>query len=301
MLETSSQPWLSGHLAINCGLRSPDCDTVVTDVVRPFVQRQKSSGTVSQWFFVRYGERGNHLRLRLRPTTRAARARLVHELVAYTRARGITRVDWVEYRPEVERYGGPRAIAVAEEFFHHSSEAAASLIDHVGELPGSARLGRAMACMLLIASAFCDRAAWAARFLRTYARSYLRSLGAAGSRLAMIEARFDKGFSIQEQALGTIVHELWASSRSGAPIAEGLDLFRVSLIETRRKFQALADAEQVVMWNRVPLHYRAAAAGVVPSYLHMMSNRLGLTIPEESYLAHVVALALERDGHFNGN
>jgi hypothetical protein len=27
---------------------------------------------------------------------------------------------------------------------------------------------------------------------------------------------------------------------------------------------------------------------VVPSYLHMTSNRLGLTIAEESYLAHLI-------------
>ncbi|MFG2224534.1 lantibiotic dehydratase [Streptomyces sp. NPDC048644] len=81
---------------------------------------------VDRWFFLRYQDaEGPHLRLRFHaPPAVLARdlLPLLHERAAALHTGGLTgRVVWDSYDPELERYGGPDAMAAAERVFHADS------------------------------------------------------------------------------------------------------------------------------------------------------------------------------------
>src|SRR5262249_39737372 len=102
-------------------------DQVLRDVVRPVTAAALDSGAADRWFFVRYGDPDWHLRLRVhgRPT------RLHGEVLPALQATAaplledgrLWRVQLDTYEREVERYGGPGGVVLAERLFHADSEA----------------------------------------------------------------------------------------------------------------------------------------------------------------------------------
>lgn len=83
---------------------------------------------VDRWFFIRYRDPDDHLRLRFHGTPEVLAAELLPRL---NRWAGALRADRLirgcalgTYDPELERYGGPQAIAAAERVFHADSLAA---------------------------------------------------------------------------------------------------------------------------------------------------------------------------------
>ena len=96
----------------------------------PVVEQQRSLGHIDRWFFVRYADPSWHLRLRVHgapetlwSTVRAALQPVLDELVA---DHGVHRITYDTYRRELERYGGPAGMAVAEQIFHADSTVAAA-------------------------------------------------------------------------------------------------------------------------------------------------------------------------------
>src|SRR5262249_22435572 len=98
------------------------------------------AGKVDRWFFVRYGEPQWHLRVRLH-----GQPRVLHELLpdllaaAEGTASGsglVWRSQVDTYEREVERFGGPLGIELAERAFHLDSEAVLHLLERLGDDPG---------------------------------------------------------------------------------------------------------------------------------------------------------------------
>ncbi|MFI6845071.1 lantibiotic dehydratase [Kitasatospora sp. NBC_00085] len=81
---------------------------------------------VKRWFFVRYRDPAPHLRLRLYAGEPEQAGQLLPALGVWAeelRTAGLSgRMTLDTYDPEVERYGGPEAVALAEEVFQADSE-----------------------------------------------------------------------------------------------------------------------------------------------------------------------------------
>jgi len=96
------------------------------------VREALKSGAADRWFFIRYGDPDWHLRLRLH----GPRARLAGEVLPALHAAlepglgdgRLWRIQLDTYEREVERYGGPEGILLAEEAFHADSEAALEIL-----------------------------------------------------------------------------------------------------------------------------------------------------------------------------
>lgn len=105
----------------------------VDRALRDAVPELVSLRAVDRWFFVRYGDPGWHLRLRLH----GAPARLAGELLPALEAalerllatRRIVRAALDTYTPEVDRYGGPLGLELAEKLFQVDSEAVLAALD----------------------------------------------------------------------------------------------------------------------------------------------------------------------------
>lgn len=90
---------------------------------------------ITRWFFVRYGDPSFHLRLRLlvRAGRSAAEAfeRLSSLLTPAWSSGRIWKLQLDTYQREVERYGGPAAIELAEELFCVDSQASLALLERL--------------------------------------------------------------------------------------------------------------------------------------------------------------------------
>ena len=107
-------------------------DRVLREIVGPLVREMVDSGVADRWFFIRYGDPDWHLRLRFH----GARKRLGEALSALNDALGplladgrVWKVQLDTYEREVERYGGPEGIALAERIFQVDSEAVLEILE----------------------------------------------------------------------------------------------------------------------------------------------------------------------------
>ena len=101
----------------------------------PFVRLLTSHNAVGTWFFVRYSDPDHHIRLRFRANADIVLQRLVPQFAAWAqllqKAGILQRYVIDSYDREIERYGGLRAIAIAEMVFSAESSTDVQLIELV--------------------------------------------------------------------------------------------------------------------------------------------------------------------------
>jgi thiopeptide-type bacteriocin biosynthesis protein len=119
--------WLSTKLYVS----ATGLDQVLQEVAGPVVEAALRTGAVDRWFFVRYGDPDWHLRLRWHGEPARLQAEVFPALqtaVAPLLENGrIWRMQLDTYEREVERYGGPEGVLLAEQLFHADSEAVLAL------------------------------------------------------------------------------------------------------------------------------------------------------------------------------
>ncbi|MDB4950868.1 MAG: lantibiotic biosynthesis protein [Gemmatimonadetes bacterium] len=301
--------WLSEYLFLRENIYGGDCDAIVRDAVEPFVRACAERGWADRWFFIRYSERGFHVRLRfhgerdvlereVRPALRRHLAALYPDLQeGYPEpigsgGEGVTHVAEAVYEPETERYGGPDGVLLAEELFHRSSEAALALLARVHPTERSGRLGKGLLAMVVLVHAFHPERTAAAEFARQYGINYLRSMVPDDERRSAWLDAFGSGFEQQAGNLTAYVDEAWERLATGEELSEALDRWRDDLAEVRVRFRELFDAGRLLREGGAIDTWEFAVAAIVPSYVHMMNNRLGVSIQEESYLAYLIHRAL---------
>lgn len=121
--------------ALHCFLEGPTehVDAFLRDVVGPLLTGLRDDAALTDWFFIRYAEGGPHLRVRMRGASQATVDVVAAALATSIRASGSAHgeVRHPAYEPETERYGGPAAIAVAEDIFCRSTDLALAILTSV--------------------------------------------------------------------------------------------------------------------------------------------------------------------------
>lgn len=107
-------------------------ERVLTTTVPEVLAWARGTGELKRWFFIRYDEQGHHLRLRFQGPPAWLREQLFPKLEAAVRpwvdAKIVSRLVIDTYRREVERYGGPHSMPLAEAWFEAASDEALELI-----------------------------------------------------------------------------------------------------------------------------------------------------------------------------
>ena len=100
-----------------------------------FAQFAVAAGLAHEWFFVRYADPDPHVRLRLRGAPEVLLCRLLPQLTAWALELldddRLLRFSFDTYEREVERYGGPQAMALAESVFAVDSATSATVLGEV--------------------------------------------------------------------------------------------------------------------------------------------------------------------------
>lgn len=112
-------------------------DAILLEVIRPLAATLRTRGLVDNWFFVRYADPDNHLRVRWHLPQPGRLGEVVHLVAEYlgphSGDHAIWKVQTDTYRRELVRYGG-RTIAASERLFGYQSEA---LLDHLAYVAGT--------------------------------------------------------------------------------------------------------------------------------------------------------------------
>lgn len=315
--RADGREWLSVYLFFDGWIYTPDCDRVIIDVVEPFVRLCQERGWILQHFFIRYSEFGPHVRLRLLGMPDVLAGEVWPALVEHVRAHNpqvqidarpenpglaqreegkpvrVTHLARVEYEPETDRYGGPDALLVSERAFEVSSDAAYALIAKMGT-ERSSRLGKGLLGTVILIHLFTDSREAGSAFTQMYSTNYLRAVAREeDGRETLLEA-FDQGFSSQAETLMEYVDAIWEAMDDGDSLSDTLDAYADGMRGIREELRALHEQGRVQAGGQTAQEWTRAWQALLPSYLHMMNNRLGITIQEESYLGYLVTRALGR-------
>ncbi|MEO1052659.1 MAG: thiopeptide-type bacteriocin biosynthesis protein [Bacteroidota bacterium] len=158
----NSNTWLAAYLYY-----SEPWEGLLSNAVKPFVEDTFKNDLAEQFFFIRYWEKGPHIRLRFKGSEQqlaALKPKLTAHFEQYYKDFPSDRDDneyirnlpeehkwfpnnstqFIPYEPEVDRYGGARSILIAEEQFEASSKAILDVISESDEWGYDRALGVAI-------------------------------------------------------------------------------------------------------------------------------------------------------------
>jgi len=276
--------WMSFH--VFC---STDRDALLMQVVRPVVAMLRAEGVADRFFFIRYPEGGEHVRLRLRIAAEIDTVPAVDRAFALLRARCTeflrTLVGapsaWIDVVPaifelEVERYGGPRFFPCALSFFALSSMEALRFVAQWGGEPRARQLveilGRLAGQAIGMAHTVAEL-----RGLADYVVQWR-------PRMASIVARADQLFESRGAALTPRVRDVLVAAAAAQVTSGKPGSPEAHVVHGRYLAAALEGLEGEGRWR------------AMGSQMHMAANRLGLSNPEESYLSGILCRCLDALG-----
>jgi len=127
-LRPPGSEWL--YLKIYCGRDFQN--EILLHRLQEFTDKAISTGTVADWFFVRYADPDDHLRIRFQGVPERILGELMPSLSAWASSliadELCLRFSYETYERELERYGGPEGMAVSENIFCADSRAAVLLV-----------------------------------------------------------------------------------------------------------------------------------------------------------------------------
>ena len=300
--------WLSGHF-----FYAGDLNLLLHDGLLFWVSMLQQRGVIDRFFFIRYAERGPHLRLRVCGPP----SRLITEAVPFLEQQATDflnrhpsvrpanapadwlpndTVQWIAYEPEIQRYGGPTAIQWAELEFQASSEAVAGAIasahwTYHRSLGVAIQLQAAYSFYLLDTPA--ERAEFWAMFSAGWSAHLLTTPGSSslvdGASMVNLFNQFGVLFNRQKTILGPYFDDLWAMLITGNEFDERwymgwLDHLR----QHRYALDTLAGAGQIIVPGQFKPSASTSRQYLLHSYVHMTNNRLGISNYDEGYLGYLM-------------
>jgi thiopeptide-type bacteriocin biosynthesis protein len=302
----SEKTWL--YVRIYCP--SAMSDDVIMELVHPAVSELRAHHLIEQFFFIRYNEGGNHIRLRvygkrhvvLGPVRLylnrqieqffAAHGQVVHgpsdngpdgmddpcwqPWQPYEIRRPMHSFEYDRYLPELSRYGGTYGLRTSERHFEQSSDTVLRVLAHERAGHGS----RHNAALLLMEASLDAFGLSDAEKIEALARQtcyWLRSQWLTIDHVHWFAREYER-LRRQLSALLPIGISPAAQCRSRITWGPVVQQWREEVQEIHREL--------------VDLEYQGLLTTSRPAlllfYIHMLCNRLGITPPNEACLAYLM-------------
>jgi len=120
---------------IYCGTKT--AERILCEVVKPLTDTMLSEGLIGKYFFIRYHDNGNHLRIRFHNAVKTGFwkeviDRLQVEMQPFLENHTVSNIQFETYQREIERYGFD-TMEASEDIFYHQS---VSILDFLSLLDG---------------------------------------------------------------------------------------------------------------------------------------------------------------------
>jgi thiopeptide-type bacteriocin biosynthesis protein len=324
-MSSTNGTWLGAHLYY-----AEPWEKFLVEAVHPFVVEVVSKKLAEQFFFIRYWERGPHIRLRLK----GERYALEHELKPWLESffleyfhRCPSRRDevknrdnlpsdrsWypnnsiqsVRYEPEIDRYGGSESIVIAERQFELSSRAALCLFNEYPDWDYDRALGSAIQLHLAFAYAVGMSLNEARLFYSQVFGSWFRLFLAppdpdVQSQPELILKAFEESFDKQKPVLAPFHQALWNALNEKANFEK--EWMNTWIKEMKTIGSQLKECQESRHLS-FPAGLKADPHVFVPesnqalwfileSYVHMTNNRLGILNRDEAFLGYLISRCLD--------
>lgn len=245
---TTATSWLAAHIYYPEPL-----DVFLLKAVEPFIRIVLENRWADQYFYIRYWERGPHIRLRFQGhpgvLENLIKPRLEEHFYRFFQEHPLRReepeqkgdlpeeqrwypnmsVQYIAYEPESERYGGSHGVRIAERQFQLSSDAALAVMGESDPWDYDRALGAAIQMHLGFAFALGMDLPEAHQFYAHiyhswFFRSYADFQKIPGPELEQrrfsAQQAFEKTFLLQKSALVNFHRMIWEAFSEGALFEE---------------------------------------------------------------------------------
>jgi hypothetical protein len=305
----------------------------LSKAVKPFVKEVMKKDWAEQFFFIRYWEKGPHIRLRFKTSPELAehylKPALNKHFESYFEGFPSERqepkwleevpqdqqwfpnnsVQFIAYEPEVDRYGGPQALLVAEEHFQHASQATLEALSQAESWDYETALGTAMKMHLAFVHGFEMNRMQAAKFFEYFFISWFpRAYGYPhhNQPKEVLEQKQKETLELFKQAWGEqreIVQSfaeqmLEALEQEVAFEEDWLNDWVDNLKHTRKALEntfiePFNNAHFSAFLGDTFENKQHDMLQIAQSYIHMINNRLGIMNREEGFLGYLLKEVLK--------
>lgn len=253
--------WL--YLKLYAGV--PTLDRWLQTTLADALERLSASGLAQRWFFLRYNDPEMHVRLRVHGEPRRLEAEVwpvLREACAASLEAGEGwRLQLDTYEREVERYGGPAGVELAEELFTADSEAVLHILR---AYPGDEGGGMRWRLALKGLDALLEDLGLSLDEKATVAQRVRDAFGAEFHVDKAFEEQLSQRYRRESKVLEALLR---ASPQAESPWQPGLAAFH------RRGERLRPVAERLRLAEREG-HLTLPVQRLVDSYLHMHVNRM---------------------------
>ncbi len=328
-MNGADQTWLAAYL-----FYAEPWEALLIKGVQPFARYVMEKNLADQFFFIRFWERGPHIRLRFKGEKKCLDLKVKPQLGSHFRSYFKVKpsyrkepeqmkqlpedqqwfpnnsVQFIPYEPEIERYGGPTGILVAEKQFEVSSNSVLAIIKESEQWDYDRALGAAIQLHLGFAfsmgmdlketAAFYSRIA-ALWFSRAYRYEENISPEELKKRRDTTTKAFEDNFSQQKPVLVPYFKTLWKAFTENVEFEqEWLNQWITDMAAIREQLKDAQTRGELVFPPRfklqpledIPEPYQQLWA-ILESYVHMTNNRLGILNRDEAFLGYLIKESLK--------
>lgn len=325
----TNHTWLAAYLYYG-----EPWEPFLIETVKPFVDKIMENQWAHQFFFIRYWERGPHIRLRFKGNAETMEKQVKpqlddHFLKSFREHPGKREtpeyvetlppeqqwfpnnsVQYIDYEPEVERYGGPTGILIAENQFQASSRTVFSVIEESGDWDYDRALGAAIQLHLGFAFAMGMDLVETGEFFTQISQTWFsRAYGYTPDtpkdeikeRQEITLKAFEENFQRQKTTLVPYHQTLWSAFTEEAEFEqEWLNRWLAHMTSVKNELLTAQEQNALVIpqWfkpepGRKTPEDRQHLWPILESYIHMTNNRLGILNRDEAYLGYLIKESLK--------
>jgi thiopeptide-type bacteriocin biosynthesis protein len=276
------QKWLSIHLFYSGSL-----NLFIEKAIKPFIELNQEF--IFSWFFIRYTENGQHIRLRL-----LADKKNVVDLVKkgnfsfgifftnFPSERLIENennfinnaIQIIDYQPETQRYGGKNGILISEQFFNYASETIFDFINTETDYEATLLIG-------IVMNLYVAQSDFENDSTTLFQSIFNHWLDFNLQHLAIPEAEMIEQFETIYAEQGEMLTEITQSILFQKNEIEGFENWQKYCDETLERLR------QTELTKPIP--------DILASYIHLNNNRLGISNFDESLMAYLILRSLEAE------
>lgn len=299
--------------------------------VKPLIDQVMKEKLADQYFFIRYWEKGPHIRLRFKGDATVLDDKVkpltIDHFNRYFKNKPSERQDpewlkdvpeeqqwypnnsvqFIEYDPETDRYGGEHALLVSERQFQASSNATLAIIeDGLDSWDYNRALGAAIQLHLGFAYGVGMDQHQASKFFSEVFENWLPrayyffekdiSKEELERRKQETMKAFESNFEGHKDSLIPFFQTVWEAFDEGQSFdQEWLNQWLIDMNKVKADLRELQDAGKLVVPKWYPMKDNAGVPeadqqlwAIYDSYIHMINNRMGIMNRDEGYLAYLV-------------
>ncbi|MEO9869283.1 thiopeptide-type bacteriocin biosynthesis protein [Ekhidna sp.] len=314
--------WISAHLFYN-----EPWEEFLVNGLSPFIAKVQNEQLISQFFFIRYWEKGPHIRLRMKGSSEELKPLIQSEFSQCFKKNPSHRInpEWlnklpenqkwfqnntiqfIAYEPEIDRYGGLKAIGIAERQFQYSSEAILDILrNSYQDWDYNKALGTAIQLHLGFAHGVGMSLKEAIAFYTKFLNNWLpRAYANYGEKLDQNEHKhrrkrtldlFKENFVSHEKDLTPFFEQVWFALDEGDEFEQNwLNSWVRNMMITKRELLNIHTQKLLIKpeWYIIDSNLEEWVDhqlfwSVYESYIHMTNNRLGILNRDEGYLAYLI-------------